>query len=82
MIGLIIESNEAKLARIVAVSRLEVIYRDLMKSESELKELKVQSIKEERMFHRAHSVILKRIATKLDVPVGEVDEILAKDPNR
>lgn len=88
VISLLLSSYNAKHDRVIAVSRLEFIYRDLMKSEDEIRRLKIVSLNEERQFHnslkesmRVRSELLKQIAIHTGTPANEVNELLKRDPN-
>lgn len=88
VVNLLLSSYNAKHDRVVAVSRLEFIYHDLMKSEDEIRRLKIVSLNEERQFHNAlkqsmkvRSELLKQIAIHTGTPPDEIDELLKRDPN-
>lgn len=88
MMGLAVESTEARRARIVAVSRLEVIYNEIMKKHAELKDMNCQMIKAQLASYQQLSensknqtILLKRIANQIHVPTSEVHENLKQKPN-
>lgn len=87
MASMILSNHEAKLARVVAIDRFEIIYGELMKSENELKAMKVKSSQEENLFHgnlaesmKTQDEIMRKIAEKVGVDGGEIKELLSKDP--